>query len=145
MSDVISSLTKEVNAALSTATGQNSVLQVSVRSLHALLTTVRNQEKEIIGWERYSSSIEERVAECEESLAFTDLEEEEPGEDGLYECFVGDDLADENAGRLFAMFDSSTGIFSADGQELNNVLLWRHTLPEPGEMLDILGDLDAPE
>lgn len=147
--DVLDQIRKARNDVMSSVEGNTGKVQLSVAQVDALLNTISEQESEILKVESAYSKVSEGARELLLALACNDFSKETPADDDcgdIFEVFVGTSAVD--CGRIFANWDSSEGVFyqivlDEDGVEtiydVENVLFWRPSLPEPHEMIEIQG------
>lgn len=136
---------KNLCAAAEARDGVDAKVELKVSQVKALLASLSDQEREILGMERAHNSFREKVQSLVENLDCYDFSEQVPADENdndVFEVFVGT-LSDY--GRIFAIWDASSSSFHEpiveDGQIFyrEDVLFWRYSLPEPHESLD-LGD-----
>ena len=128
-----------------TASGPDTKLELKVSQVKSLLGTITEQEREILGMERSYESIKTKIQGLIDTLECYDFNEFSPDDDfdgEIFEIFVG---TTSDHGRIFGMWDASSGSFHEPPEESGqvfyreDVLFWRYSLPEPHEALD-LGD-----
>ena len=140
VSDPVNLLRQEVRTAFSTSQGGHSKLEVTAHTINALLKTIDDQEREILKLERNHTEATEAFDTITAYIEYIDFSEAVPDEEGLYECFVGDSI--EEGGRMFLYWDNTANEFYYQDDEggqssVDNVLYWRHALPNPDEELDL--------
>lgn len=123
----------------------NAAVELKASDLKYLLESLKEQEREILGQERYLESVTNKIQSLVDTLDCYDFDKFSPDEDcdgDIFEIFVG---TIEDNGRIFGIWDASSNAFhepeDAQGRILyrEDVIFWRYALPEPHEALD-LGD-----
>lgn len=134
---------KNLCAAAEARDGVDAKVELKVSQVKALLATMSEQEREILGMERSHESFREKVQSLVENLDCYDFSEHLPSDEydnDVFEVFVGT-VSDH--GRIFAIWDSASSSFHEpiveDGQIFyrEDVVYWRYSLPEPHESLDL--------
>lgn len=107
----------------------------------AVALALESQEREILSFERRHETLKEKVDTLVTALSCFIFEQEIPDVDldgEVFEVFVG---TVSDCGRVFGLWDASEGMFyePGDGPQtyIENVIYWRHSLPEPHEALDL--------
>lgn len=137
--DVIEVIRREVSAAFSTAQGGDAKIEVTGHTLSSLLRSLEEQEAQLLALERENEDLRKGFDKLSEMMEYYDVNEVMPEDLDLYECFVGENL--EEGGRIFLFFDPIGQLFfREEGDkviEVDNVLYWRHSMPNPDEEFDL--------
>ncbi len=132
-----------IRLAVSSATKPEDKVQVSAGMLQSLLSSLQEQEHEVMEMDRELSSVKGKLTWVLNNLDCRRLEDTFPADEDhgdVFELFIGE-VSD--CGRIWGLWDSEEGAFyepSVPGQErvyVSDVVYWRYSLPEPHEAFDI--------
>ena len=142
--DVISQARSAVAAASASAHGLDSPVTLTARQVSALINITLDQERELMQMDRARETTKEKVNAILDGLSCFDFSKEFPQQcyDGkVFEVLVGDDPLD--CGRVFVHWDFKAEEFYYPEEKgetrtyVEEVLFWRHVLPEPHESFDV--------